>query len=288
MAHTNVKNTFVGVPKTYEITGGIWRIPEGLALPTSIDAAMPAGAIALGGVSDDGYTYTSERQTDKKKDWNGDKVRSIQQSKDDTFEITYIEFLNPKVMAEVFGTDNVTVIPATASRGTQIATRSVADVLDHGSYIINTFDGKVKRRRVIPDAQPDKIEPVAEKPGDWSVWKVTYDIYPDTQGVTSYTYTELNDKLVPSNWTVTVVPGTTPGGTFAAAVNAGTPSTGIAYNAASTAFQSALVALLGAGKATVTGSAGGPYAVTLTDGGVLSVDGSGLTGTGASVTVAAA
>jgi len=287
MAHTDVKNTFVGTPK---VTGGIWRVPQTITLPTTAYDARPGGAIRLGGVSDEGYTYQSERQTDKKKDWNGDKVRSLQTSKDDTLEITFIEFLNPNVMSLVYGADNVIVAPASATRGTHITTKSVADKLDHGAYIIDTFDGKVKRRRCVPDAQPDKIDPIAEKPGDWSVYKVTFDIFPDSQGVTSYTYTELDDKWVASNWTVTVVPGTTPGGTFTLAVDGGTPTTGIAYNSSSTPVQSALAALpaVGAGNATATGNTGGPYAVTLVKGGVLTANGTGLTGVGASVTVAPA
>lgn len=284
MAHTNVANTFVGTPK---VTGGIWKVPAGITLPATAYDPRPAGCIRLGGVSDEGYTYQSERQTDKKKDWNGDKVRSIQQSKDDTLEITFIEFLNPNVMALAYGEDNVTVIPATAEHGTHIATRSVADQLDHSAYIIDTFDGKVKRRRVVYDAQADKIDPVAEKPGDWSVYKITFDLFPNSQGSTNDTFTELNDKLVPTEWLVTVTPGTNPGGVFTSSVNAGPPSTGIAYNAADTAFQTALEALaeVGAGNATVDGPNGGPYAVTLTKGGVLTVNGAGLTGAGAGVIV---
>lgn len=283
MAHTNVSNTFVGRPK---VTGGIWKVPPGLALPTNAWDPRPVGCIRLGGVSDEGYTYASERQTDKKKDWNGDKVRSIQQSKDDTLELTFIEFLNPNVMALVHGEENVTVTPATAEHGTHIATRSVADQLDHGAYIIDTFDGKVKRRRVVYDAQADKIDPVAEKPGDWSVYKITFDLFPNSQGSTNDTFTELGDKLVPTNWAVNVVPGTDPGGVFAAIVNGESPAAEVAYNATPAAFQAALVALphVGAGNATVGGTTGGPYTVLLANGGTLAVNGAGLTGAGASVT----
>jgi hypothetical protein len=284
MAHTQVSNTFVGVPK---VNGGIWRLPQNIALPTDPFSARPAGAIRLGGVSDDGYTYMSERAIDKKKDWNGDKVRSVQTSKDDTFEITYIEFLSATVMAEVYGSANVTVTPATTSHGTIVAARSVADVLDHAAYIIDTFDGTVKKRRCIPDAQVTKIDPVAEKPGDWSVYKVTYDLFPDSQGVTNYSYHELGDKITPTEWTVTLVDAT--GGTFTLNVNGGTPTSGLAYNAASTAIVTALEALteVGSGNATVTGSAGGPYTVTLSQGGTLGGNGSLLTPGGASITVVA-
>lgn len=192
MGHTDVKNTFVGVPK---VTGGIWRVPTGLALPTTAYAPRPEGVIRLGGVSDEGYTYTEDRQTDSKKDWNGDKVRGVQTGKDDTLELTFIEFLNPEVMKIAYGSDNVVVEPATTEHGTHIAVKHVADILDHGAYIIDTFDGKVKRRRCLPDAQPKKIDPIAEKPGDWSVYKIQFDLFPDIAGATNYSYTEKDDKL---------------------------------------------------------------------------------------------
>lgn len=61
--------------------------------------------------------------------------------------------------------------------------------------------------------------------------------------------------------TVTIT-GTPTAGTFKLAYGGEQTGT-IAYNAASTAVQSALQAVLGTGNVTVTGSAGGPYTVTL-------------------------
>lgn len=62
--------------------------------------------------------------------------------------------------------------------------------------------------------------------------------------------------------TVTITGGPT-GGTFTLTY-AGQTTAGIAYNAAASAVQSALVALsnIGTGDVTVTGSSGGPYTVT--------------------------
>jgi hypothetical protein len=85
--------------------------------------------------------------------------------------------------------------------------------------------------------------------------------------------------------TVTINGGPT-GGTFTLTVNGQTTS-GIAFNATASAVQSALAALstVGSGNVAVTGS--GPYDVTLSNGGTLTADGSGLTGgTSPSVTVA--
>jgi hypothetical protein len=192
-AHTLSKNTFVGVPK---VAGGIWLVPQTLTLPTDALTPRPDGCIRLGGVSEDGYTYMSERSIEKRKDWNGQVVRSLQTSIDDMFEVTFIEFLNPDLLGVLYGDENVTVVPPDATNGTQITVRHSVDQLQHGAYIIDTFDGKVKRRRVIPDAQPDTIDPIVEKPGDWSVYKVKFSIYPDSQGFTSYTYTVLDDATV--------------------------------------------------------------------------------------------
>ncbi|MFT4202194.1 hypothetical protein [Gordonia sp. (in: high G+C Gram-positive bacteria)] len=92
-----------------------------------------------------------------------------------------------------------------------------------------------------------------------------------------------------SKWTVTIG-GTPSGGTFTLTVGGQTTS-GIAYNATNSAVKTALEALssVGAGNVTVTGSAGGPFTVTLPNGGTLTASGSGLTGgTSPSVTVAAA
>jgi hypothetical protein len=280
MAHTDVSKLFVGVPK---VTGGIWRVPQTLVLPTDAFTARPGGSIRLGGVSDEGVTYTSERATTKARDWNGDKVRSLQTSKDDSFELKFYEFLNPNVLSTVHNTGDVTVIPASSTHGTQYAVRHVADVLDHGAYIVDSFDvGGVKHRRCFPDAQPDKIDPIVEKPGELAVYKVTFDLFPDSQGVTMYEYFELGDVLVPSVWDVAVAGSA---GTFitTVATQDDTDDTAtVAYNASTSAYDTALELLstVGAGNATVTGTAGA-YHVTLANGGTLSAVGSG----GATVTV---
>jgi hypothetical protein len=91
----------------------------------------------------------------------------------------------------------------------------------------------------------------------------------------------------PTVWTVTIV-GSPTGGSFALRVD-GDTVLGVAYNAASSAVDTAVETLpsVGSAGATVTGSAGGPYTVTLANGGVLSSPSAALTPSG-SVTVAPA
>lgn len=83
--------------------------------------------------------------------------------------------------------------------------------------------------------------------------------------------------------TVTITGGPT-GGTFTLTYS-GQTTTGIAYNAAASAVQTALRALsnIGDSDVTVTGSAGGPYTVTFT-GDLATTDVAALTASGASLT----
>jgi hypothetical protein len=204
-AHTLSKNTFVGVPK---VTGGIWLAPQTVVLPTDATSERPAGCVRLGGVSDEGYTYMSERQTDVRRDWNGGKIRTLLTSVDDSFEVTFIEFLNPDLLGVLYGTENVTVVPPDATNGTQITVRHSVEQFAHGAYIIDTYDGKVRRRRVIPDAQLDKMDPIVEKPSELSVYRCTFSIYPDSQGFTSYEYTVLDDATGSTPLKTPVAPAT--------------------------------------------------------------------------------
>ncbi|MCC9182567.1 DUF4251 domain-containing protein [Mycolicibacterium mageritense] len=280
MAHTNVKNTGVFVPKA---TGGIYRYPLGTPLPT--DPWTPRPVIPnwdprLGGVSDEGATSNTKRDVDKKKDWNGDKVRSVQTGKDDTLKVTFIEPKNPRVMEEYFGKANVTVTPATTTHGTLIETRSNSDVLPHYAYIIDVFDGNVRKRRCVPDAQVGETGDEVWKSSDWSVYPLTYDLYPDLAGNTFYDYTELDDKLVTTALNVALT-GAPTGGDWIFKV-ADESTVPIDFDADGTEFEAALEALTNVTSAVVTGAAGGPWSVTLITAGAapVSADGSGLTPAG--------
>ena len=286
MAHTNVKNTGVLVPKA---TGGIFRYPLGTPLPTdpwTPRPIVPNWDSRMGGVSDEGATSNTKRDTDKKKDWNGDKVRGVQTGKDDTLKVTYIEPLNPRTMEEYFGKANVTVTAATAEHGTLIAAKSNSDVLPHYAYIIDVFDGNVRKRRCLPDAQVAEIGDEVWKSSDWAVYPLTYDLFPDLAGNTFYDYTELDDKLVTTALTATLT-GNPTGGSWIFNV-AGEPAT-IDFDDAGTEFQAKLEALVNVREATVTGSAGGPYTISLVTAGAapVTVDASGLTPAGG-VTIAPA
>lgn len=93
---------------------------------------------------------------------------------------------------------------------------------------------------------------------DPTSYEITADIFAQGDGLLYVRqYTPVNELQL-----VTLVGGPFTAGTWKLGFP-GNMSAGIAYNAASTAVQTALEAKLGVGNVTVTGSAGGPYTVTL-------------------------
>ena len=277
MAHTNVRNTQVA---RAGLAGGIFRYPLGTVLPTDATSVRPTIAgwnPRLGGCDETGFTVSSKRDKDNKRDWNGDKVRSIQTGKDDTGKFVLIEPKSPQAKAMLYGDANVTVVPATASHGTQITAQSTSDVLPHHSYVVDTIDGDDKIRTCIADAQVSETGDIIFQSKDWTVYGITLEMFPDSQGRTWVEYTELNDILVPSEWDVAI---TGSAGTVIYTVTRDSVSestTALAYNVATTALKTAIEGLpnVGAGNATVSGTAGTAYDVTLANGGVLSAVGSG-------------
>lgn len=286
MAHTNVKNTAVLKPG---LTGGIFRFPLGTLLPEKPSDPMPSipgWNSRLGGCDESGLTLSTKRDQEKKKDWNGDKVRSIQTGKDDTAKFVLIEPKSPEAKKMVYGNANVDVTDATALHGTLIEARSNSDLLEHASYVVDTRDGNDKVRKRLPDAQVSEIGDIIFQSKDWQVYEITLELFPDIAGNTWYEVTELDDKLVETTVIVSLGGTTATGGTFDFTVGANDAT--IAYNSSNTAFQTAVAALPGVTAATVTGT--GPWTVKVTTAGVptISVDGTNLTPSGATVSVAPA
>lgn len=101
-------------------------------------------------------------------------------------------------------------------------------------------------------------------------------------GSTQFLRVQGQGGVIDNSWTVAL--GSPSAGNFTLTFK-GQTTANIAYNAAASAVQTALIALstIGAGNVTVSGSAGGPYTVTFT--GTLAGDSTdALTGSGASLT----
>jgi len=101
--------------------GYIQRAPLGTPLPTSATTAPDPAFIPQGYVSEDGLTRAISKAYEIIRDWNGDEVRRLKTETSVTVTFSLIESSEAEVSKSVFGDDNVTVVPADDTHGTQVS-----------------------------------------------------------------------------------------------------------------------------------------------------------------------
>lgn len=188
---TSVKNVVAGKPKA---SGGVLNGPLGTALPTDATTEPEAAIKALGYISEDGLTESSERSTEKVKAWGGDTVKVLQTEFAATFSFTFIEVLNADVLKAVHGDGNVTTTAATASTGTLQSVKVTGEQLDHDVWIFEVKDGDAKIRIVVPDGQVTTVGEVTYNDGSVIAYQVTVETFKDENGVYYYKY--IDDGVV--------------------------------------------------------------------------------------------
>ena len=101
----NVTEVTAGKPK---VGGHVYRAPIGTTLPTDATTALNQAFIDMGYISDDGVTNSNSPESTVIKAWGGTPVLTVQESKEDTYQLTFISAENLEVQKMVYGDDNVT------------------------------------------------------------------------------------------------------------------------------------------------------------------------------------
>lgn len=142
----NTANVSVGKPMT---GGAVYVAPLGTTLPATAVATLDQAFEPLGYISEDGVVNSLERTSENVKAWGGDIVLSPQTEKVDTWAMTFIESLNPTVLEQIFGSDNVSGTLATG-----LTVRANSKELDHSCWVIDMLmNGGYKKRVVIANGQ---------------------------------------------------------------------------------------------------------------------------------------
>lgn len=179
----NSQNVSVGKPK---IGGAIYRAPFGTALPTSATAAKDEAFVCLGYVSDAGLKNSNTSESEDIKAWGGDTVLSVQTSKEDTFNFTLLEVLNPDVLKTVYGNKNVT---GTLETGIRVIANS--EEQEECSWIIDMIlRSGVMKRIVIPDAKITNVDEISYVDNEAIGYNTTLSCLPDSSDdqATHYEY----------------------------------------------------------------------------------------------------
>lgn len=186
---SDVKNVYAAEPLA---SGSVLVAPLGTDLPESTDDALDPDFVDLGYVGEDGFTETMERTTDEKKAFGGDTVKVLQTEYNHSFQFVLLESVNANVLKAVYGADNVTVTPANATHGTQVAVKKNARKLPHQSWVIDTTDSEngAKYRTVIPDGQITEVGDVTIVHSDTISYEVTVKCFKNAAGDYALTYTD--------------------------------------------------------------------------------------------------
>lgn len=272
----NVQHAFVA----QSIDGGVYsRGPLGTPLPTEPieeQADLAPGMKDQGTAAKDGLSIGITRTSSDVEDFDGGTYIDVQTKYNGEFKIKLLDVDNAEVKKTAFGDANVTVIPATATKGARYHVKHNSNQLPIASHVFATRSGDKFKTWVIEKGRVSEIAEFKAESQDAMGLELTIKAFRNSNGNFVEEYGDIDGVPLESTaWTVTI--GAATAGTFTLTVG-GQTTAGIAYNAAASAVKSALEALstVGAGNATVTGT--GPYSVTLTNGGTLTGSGAGLTG----------
>lgn len=171
-----------GKPK---VGGHVYRAPLGTALPTDATTALNQAFVDMGYISDDGVTNSNSPESSVVNAWGGTPVLTIQESKEDSFALTFISAENLEVQKMVYGNTNVTG----DAFGTGVSVSANAKELEEASYVIEMIaKGNIAHRVVIPKAKPSEIGDIVYNDTDPVGYEVTLACAADEAGNTHYEY----------------------------------------------------------------------------------------------------
>ena len=177
----NVKNAVYGKPK---VGGAVWSAPDATELPTDASTELGSGFEGWGYISDAGIAENGSISSSTTKAYGGYTVIIIEAGNDITYTFTPLEYMNPVVQKELYGTSNVTEVTGVLSsvKLTDDAHERRVFVFEH--ILLNSM----VERDVLPCAQVTAIGTNTYSSTAALGPEVTVTPYPDASGVKVYKY----------------------------------------------------------------------------------------------------
>ena len=158
-------------------TGTFFVALPGAVEPT--DAVSPLGNLYAdhGNVGESGIVRSVARDVQKKKNFGGKTVATLQNDYTETYQLTLLDDYNGTVLKTVFGEDNVEI------DGDDITVDVKGDLTPRRAFGLDIKDGDYKVREYIYDGQPSLTGDVAFVHSDVIRYEVTIEAFENEQGV---------------------------------------------------------------------------------------------------------
>lgn len=166
------------------ITGAAYVAPLGTTGPVDSTSNVPAAAVDVGWISDEGITESNTAESTEIKGWQGGQtVRKVVSSSAVTFAFTAIE--TSKTVLELY------------HKGSKVVTTTGKSVLavkapgpDRRMFIFDVIDGDKHIRIVVPDGEVSETGDIAYKGDSAIAYALTVTAYPGADGTVALKYSD--------------------------------------------------------------------------------------------------
>lgn len=183
-----VKNNTENVSAAKGVKDGyFFSAPKGTAVPTDYSTPLDPAFVNLGYVSEDGFVFTEDKDSNEVPDINGDIVAELDGTRSETVQVTLLE-TKADTLKEVRGHNNVS-----DDKGVMTIKHN-SDTREERVYVAELLlkNGR-KQRIVIPNGKVSEIGDVTYKSGDALVYEITIKCFIDENGDTVVEYIESNE-----------------------------------------------------------------------------------------------